>query len=76
MLDMLVMPDVPAMLGVVDGEIGGRGWPGGGIESLARVAYGPTCGAIEDGVDCWGLAEGGVAAAVVAAVDGGGGVLP
>jgi hypothetical protein len=49
---MLGMPDVLAMDGVLDGEMGGRGWPGGGIESPARVAYGPTCGAIEDGVGC------------------------
>lgn len=76
MLDMLDMPDVFAMDGVVEGEMGGKGWPGGGIESPARVAYGPTCGATEDGVGCWERAEGVVAATAVAAVDCGSGVLP
>ena len=43
MLGMLAMPapamlGVPGMLGVVDGEMGGRGWPGGGIESPATAA--------------------------------------
>ena len=77
MLDMLVgmLAGMPA--GVVDGESGGSGWPGGGIESPASAAYGPTCGAIDDGVVCWGMAAiaGGVSGAAAAAIDGGG-VLP
>jgi hypothetical protein len=73
---MLAMPDVVAMLGVEDGEMDGSGWPGGGIVSPARDAYGPTCGAIDDGVGCWEMAAGGIAAAAATDVDCGGGVLP
>jgi hypothetical protein len=70
------MPDALAMLGVVDGESGGRGWPGGGIESPVREAYGPTCGAIEDGAGCCAEAAAGAAATPAAAAGCGGGVLP
>lgn len=71
------MPGVLAMLGIVDGEIGGKGWPGGGIASPARGAYGPTCGAIEAGeVCCDGEVATGTAATATADVGCGGGVLP
>jgi hypothetical protein len=62
------------MLGIVDGEIGGRGWPGGGIASPARGAYGPTCGAIETGaVCCDGTVVAGTAVTATADVGCGGG---
>jgi hypothetical protein len=71
------MPGVLAMLGMVDGEIGGSGWPGGGIVSPARGAYGPTCGAIEAGAACCnGMVVAGTAATATADVGCAGGVLP
>jgi hypothetical protein len=64
------------MLGVVDGEIGGRGWPGGGIVSPVMGAYGPTCGAIGDDADCCTEAAAGTAATAAADAGCDGGVLP
>jgi hypothetical protein len=38
MLGMLFMLVMPPMAGAFEGEIGGSGWPGGGIVSPARAA--------------------------------------
>jgi hypothetical protein len=69
---MFAMVGMVDMVGIVDGEIGGSGCPGGGIDSPARAAYGPTCVAIGAVVGCCAAANEGCVVAGVA----GGGVLP